>query len=274
MTSRAAVAVLLSLGLLGACGDRDTAPRAAFTPTPDGATLYETTGLVLEKKKGAPELCLGAVQESYPPQCDGLALVGWDWDAVEAEETAAGQTWGEFHLTGSFEGETFTVVDAGPPEPFEAPPDGDHFATPCPEPPGGWTSVDPSRDSEEDVSKVAQAVNGHPDYAGLWIDRVDGHVIVNAAFTGSLERHEAEIRELWGGPLCVTQRDVSYRDLRAIQDELGEDPDIDVLWTDVDEVEGKVLAGVVVLDDETRARLDERYGAGAVEVHPQLRPVE
>lgn len=273
MSPEKAVAALLMLALLGACGDRGGSTAARTSPTPTGETLYETTSIVLEKKKGAPELCLGTVLESYPPRCSGLRLVGWDWDDVEGEETAAGQTWGEFHVTGSYEGKTFAVVDAGPPEPFEPQPD-EGLDTPCPEPAGGWRSVDPSRDSEEGIGEVARAVNREPDYSGMWIDRIDGRVVINAAFTGSLDRHEAEIREVWGGALCLIERELSYRDLRDVQDELGDDPAIDVLWSDVDEVDGKVLAGVVVLDDAARARLDERYGEGVVDARPQLRPVE
>jgi hypothetical protein len=26
-----------------------------------------------------PEVCLGPVAESYPPQCNGPELVGWEW---------------------------------------------------------------------------------------------------------------------------------------------------------------------------------------------------
>lgn len=33
-------------------------------------------------------------------------------------------------------------------------------------------------------------------------------MIFNAVFTGDAERHEAEIRKGWDGPLCVVARDV------------------------------------------------------------------
>lgn len=68
-------------------------------------------GTVLEKD-GTPELCLGAIAESYPPQCGGPDVIGWDWDAVEGEETAAGVTWGAYAVWGDWDGETFTITRA------------------------------------------------------------------------------------------------------------------------------------------------------------------
>jgi hypothetical protein len=38
-------------------------------------------------------------------------------------------------------------------------------------------------------------------------------------------------------------------------------------------VENVVEVGVVVIDPQTRAKLDDRYGAGAVHVFPFLQPV-
>lgn len=55
-----------------------------------------------------PQLCLGAVAESYPPQCSGPELLNWDWLAVEQSETAAGVTWGSYAVQGTWDGTTFT----------------------------------------------------------------------------------------------------------------------------------------------------------------------
>jgi hypothetical protein len=47
-------------------------------------------------------------------------------------------------------------------------------------------------------------------------------VIVNAVFTGDAELHEAEIRKVWDGPLCVVARDVpTARELARIRKEVG-----------------------------------------------------
>lgn len=64
---------------------------------------------VLEAGDSGPRLC-HAVAESYPPQCDGPAIVGWDWDAVDGEETASSVTWVDAVLTGTWDGERFTVT--------------------------------------------------------------------------------------------------------------------------------------------------------------------
>jgi hypothetical protein len=44
--------------------------------------------------------------------------------------------------------------------------------------------------------------------------------VLNVAFTGDLERHQAQLRSVWGGRLCVTRQQRTYRELLAIQREL------------------------------------------------------
>ncbi len=263
-------AVLL---LAAACGEQRSAPAPAASPTD---TLYETTATVIEPPGDEPELCLGTVMESLPPQCEGLPLEGWDWAEVEDEEVDGGTTWGEFHVTGSYDGTTFAVAEAGPPERGapEAPEEEDPYQTPCPEPPGGWSVVDPDRAEQEHAGKAVASVVHDPEYAGAWVDRRDGLIILNVVFTGSLERYERELRAKWGGPLCVTQRVRSNRELSAIQKEVSEEFDLQVLWSSTDEYSGTVEVGVVVFDPAEQAMLDERYGEGVVELVGRLQPVE
>lgn len=277
MTVRILGALLLAAAL-SACGQeagRDTAPRAQpSSGSAPGDTLYEAVGLVLESRDGDVGLCLGGVMESLPPQCEGIPLEGWDWDAVSGEETAAGVTWGDFRVTGYYDGETFTLDGAGPIPSPEPPPEEDRYATPCTEPPDGWEVTDPERMSVEDTGRVSESLVDDPEHAALWVDRTGGSVILNAAFTGSLDRHEAEIRKLWGGPLCMIERGRSHKELAAIQRELSNDPRVEVLWSDIDQVKGQVLLSVVAMDDAMRVELEERYGAGAVKVMESLHPVE
>src|SRR5690349_6784511 len=47
---------------------------------PTGEVVAQGTVLDME---GKAELCLGAVAESYPPQCSGLPITNWSWDGVE-----------------------------------------------------------------------------------------------------------------------------------------------------------------------------------------------
>ena len=83
-------------------------------PAADGEVIGE--GTVIQVGDAAPQLCLGAVAESYPPQCSGPEIMGWDWASAELEETASDVTWGTFAVTGLWDGERFTITD--PPIPL------------------------------------------------------------------------------------------------------------------------------------------------------------
>jgi hypothetical protein len=249
--------------------------------------------MVIETGGVGPELCLGSVAESDPPQCRGIPLEGWSWDDVDGEETSAGTTWGYYHLVGGYDGDAFTVAEArtpDEPEPREDESQG-RFEPPCPEPPGGWTAPDPKRATQEQMGDAAIAAREEPDFAAVWVgypykdpwetnpERMGPNdVVLNVAFTGDIERHERELREIWGGPLCVVERGHLYRDLKSVQRELGDvaesDFGLQVLWSDIDEIGGAVLLGVVTIDQATQAELDRRYGEGVVEVTAQLRPVD
>ncbi len=100
------VAVALPLVvLLGACaeqpdpsnGGNETAGTTVDEPR------YEATTMVLEDADG-PQLCLGGVMESLPPQCGGIPVEDWNWADVDGEESVRGVTWGEFHVMGTFDG--------------------------------------------------------------------------------------------------------------------------------------------------------------------------
>ncbi|MGH2591791.1 MAG: hypothetical protein ACRDGW_13485, partial [Actinomycetota bacterium] len=80
---------------------------------PISSQLYEANTTILESRDHGPELCLGGVADSYPPQCGGVPIANWDWDLVDGEESASGTTWGNFHVVGNYDGSTFTVADAG-----------------------------------------------------------------------------------------------------------------------------------------------------------------
>lgn len=108
----AASATLLFTGCAGtgAAGGTGAADASAWpTPFPAAPVEVQAVGTVLEKD-GAPELCLGAVAESYPPQCGGPEIIGWDWASVDGAETASGVTWGVYAVWGEWDGESFTVT--------------------------------------------------------------------------------------------------------------------------------------------------------------------
>lgn len=288
--------LILSLGLVaGACG-RTPEDAPSGTPATDSRTptqtspseadqLHEATGLILDDSSRGPKFCLGVVNQSLPPQCDGIPLLGWDWTEVEGEETANETRWGDYHLVGNYDGDTFTVVEVGPPN-NEEPAESDPIDTPCAEPSGGWTVTDPDRASDEDVAAAQREVSRDKDFAGLWIDYYDeppggpteedpGDIILNVAFTGDLEKHERELRELWGGPLCMRQHAHSLRELQKVQNTFpAAEFDLDVLWSDIDVVEGFVEIGVVAITQQTLQRIEDRYGKDVVKIDARLKPVK
>jgi hypothetical protein len=111
-------AATASIGLLAACavgpGDAPTpdggvAPPAAVIAAP-GQVVGQ--GTVIQTGDTPPQFCLGAVMESYPPQCSGPELVGWDWDAVDGDEASGDVTFGAFAVWGDWDGAQLTVSEA------------------------------------------------------------------------------------------------------------------------------------------------------------------
>ena len=80
----------------------------ASNPAAPGEVLGQ--GTVLQTDGEAAMFCLGAVAESYPPQCSGPEILGWDWDAVEGAESASGVSWGSYAVQGTWDGTALTVT--------------------------------------------------------------------------------------------------------------------------------------------------------------------
>lgn len=281
----------------GSTGADDAPPPAV--PAPDPEQLYEADATVLEQddvggfRPHGPELCLGGVDESWPPQCGGVPIVNWDWAAVDGEESEGGGTWGDFHVTGTYDGETFTVTQVGPAD-FAEGDDGSAFTTSCPEPPGGWAAVDPGA-TEADFDAGAAVAAARPDYVALWVDYAgdltadeiadlysEGKPVVqimNVVVTGDPAATEAAIRKVWRGPLCVVQHEgpteAEAQAIRAeaekfIMEELG----LEFLWSSEGDAGEAAEVGVVIdVDGVGQAMLDERYGPGVVRLAPALTPV-
>jgi hypothetical protein len=164
-----AVAALL---VLAACGTDDGAgvTDPAGDPTASGAVAGMPTGIPAAKgpvttrqpatvmDTGSPELCLGAVAESYPPQCRGIPLVGWSWRDHEGTFERAGDVrWGLFAVTGRFDGTTFTVGDAVPAavyDPGPLPPE----PTPCED----VAAVDCHGPTEQRIAEIAEELTSLP----------------------------------------------------------------------------------------------------------------
>ena len=115
----AIVAACATTLLLAACASAspsgDAGDGVTIDPVAPGATIAaegEVTGqgTVLQVEGKEVNLCLGAVMESYPPQCSGPEVLGWDWASVDGAESANGVTWGTYAVQGTWDGKRFTVT--------------------------------------------------------------------------------------------------------------------------------------------------------------------
>lgn len=294
------VALALTLVLLAACGGEgdevvtsdEPRPSEPADDRPAGEQRYTVTTTVLESPQHGPQLCLGGVQDSYPPQCGGPDVVGWDWEQVPAKESASGTTWGDYTVVGTWDGERFRLTEPPTePTPVDPPADDDRFATPCPEPDGGWQVVDPATATDAAMQAAIEYAEAQPDVGGVWLDqsinpasRQDqpdegamndpARLVLNITFTGDLARHEAAIRERWGGPLCVSEAAESMPELERIRAEVEEELAGEYLHSSIDVVRGRVEIGVIADDGSLQRRFDERHGDGVVLVGSALQPVE
>jgi hypothetical protein len=285
-TARHLVAALVATGLLtaGCSSGEQVESGGTTTSTPSAEQRYEADATVLEGGGHGPQLCLGGIETSYPPQCGGPDVVGWDWDAVTGEESAIGTTWGSFHVVGTYVDGTFTLVEpASAPSP-PADEDPTDFTSPCDPPAGGWAVVDPATTTDATLEAAQAAASAQPDHAGSWVDQSINldrddeasandptRLVLVVRFTGDLARHEQELRAIWGGALCVTGASRTQAELSAVQQELTDEPGF--LWSSIDVVANAVDVGLIV-DAGAQDRLDARYGTGVVRVEPGLHPVE
>ncbi len=276
---RAALAVVVAAVIAG-CGDDAT---VATGGTPGGSDRpYTVTTTVLESPEHGPQLCLGGVAESLPPQCGGPDIVGWDWESVADEESELGTTWGVYAVIGTYDGEQFTLTE--PPQPGthqsagrtdELPP-----TTPCDTPPGGWAVVDPSTATDEAMFAAQEYAYAQPSYSVMWLDQsinpalADGtdpselmlandptKLILNVRFTSDLQLHEERLRTVWGGALCVSKGERTESELLAIQEEVQKQPG--VLGSGAGNVDGVVDVSVIVDDGTLQRQFDERFGRGS-----------
>lgn len=147
----------------------------ASVPAADGPVRTRSLATVMDT--GEPELCLGAVAESYPPQCGGLPIAGWDWRDHDGVFDRVGDVrWGMFAVTGTFDGTTFTVSDAIPAARYDPatteepdyPAPGDHY-------------------TDAELQGIAETVGQDlPGAQGAY--GADGHVLVDVTYDdGSLQ---------------------------------------------------------------------------------------
>ncbi len=265
--------------VLSACGAAQEGE-----PPVAGPQRYAADATVLEERGSGPWLCVGAIADSLPQQCGDVPLDGWDWEAVEGEETMGGTTWGDYRIVGTYDGERFAVEEVLPPTPPPTESGYEPTPSPCEEPVGGWLAQLPGTGSREAASRYAE---GRPEHVRTWVtwlepdaDSVENDsYLLNVVFSSRAAELEAALRERWSGPLCVVERDVrTARELERIRREAEEALDeLGVRWLSSvaggreARVELEILADV---GGEAQRLLDERYGEGVVVLIPLLEPVD
>lgn len=265
--------VVLALGLTGACD------RHSKSATPrSGPQRYEGTVTVLSSPSHPPNLCSG-VFESLPPQCDGVPIVGWNWDAVRGERRMNGTTWGSWHVVGTYDAKRFTVVGTPTAPRSQSPPSDTDFTPACSKPDvidpsaGGaeWEAMSQDDGRFEIHDLVASWVS---DPAGPWNGPFVGSVVV---LPGAKAAAVALVRRHYAGALCVVERDgPTAAKLAAVQNQLLDRNARAVLGTvqsgAPDERRGVVVATFWVVDQRSRDYARKRWGH-LVELHALLQPV-
>ncbi len=150
-------------------------PVPTEVPTADGPV--RSRSLVTVMDTGHPELCLGAVAESYPPQCGGPVITNWSWGEHDgAFEHEGDVRWGEFAVTGTFDGTAFAVTDAVPAALYDA-------AAPQPDP----TPAPAASYSAGQLATLAEGLGSRLPGA-LTSYAEGGHVLVDITYDdGSLQ---------------------------------------------------------------------------------------
>lgn len=283
-TGRVRIATgLLFPVLLAGCA---TTAVTASAPDPVAIQRYTVNTTVLESPEHGPQMCLGGVRTSLPPQCGGPDVVGFDWAEVDDEESANGTTWGSYALTGTWDGERLTLTEPpaahGSVPRAEGPPELDP-TTPCETPAGGWADIDPARAGEEHRSAATNYAYARSDVGAVWLDREallrderpddENYGVLTFSFTGDLAAHEAELRRLYGGPLCVTAAERTIAELEALQGEVHEELEGAAFSSNADAITGTVDVMVTVVDDALVRRLRQVDPDGLVRAYGILRPV-
>lgn len=167
---------LVPLLVLAACAGDSSVPVARDTgSTPERPTevpaaegLVHTPRLATVMDTGSPELCLGAVAESWPPQCGGPPIEGWDWEAVQGVFEQQGKIrWGTFHVTGRWDGTTFTLEEAIPAALYDT-------IAPTPEP----TPSPAAEFSEQELVDIQETLTDLPGYLSSY-PSANGQLVVD-----------------------------------------------------------------------------------------------
>jgi len=214
--------------------------RIALNELPETVTEVELSGTVIDSGNG-PEVCLGGIDESLPPQCKGPVVEGLQMGSWT--ESFSGVTWGERTMIVEWpplQGRLRLISDRD-------------YEVPCQrererfELPSECSSI--YRLTSVDV--LNQWALDHPDQAGLVYVLPDQHSGV-LGVTGNPETVRAELRADGVEP-CVIEVDYSTSELEAAQKALDSlfSSDAFIESTGIPGIENRVNVGVVVADAST-----------------------
>jgi hypothetical protein len=181
--------------------------RSALTELPERATVIEVASMLIDSVEG-PELCLGAVIESLPPQCSGPVVDGLDFG--DWSETASGVTWGQRTVTLAWPpDDRLELVSERAYDPvfFDEPRD-DSVPADCAD-----------IESFTPVEELAAFADANPDRTDVVSVRLYGSVGV-LRITGDRDEIAAELSDGETEP-CLIEVEYSATQLRALYDDLS-----------------------------------------------------
>lgn len=191
----AASALILAGCATPAGSDLPTPVPGSYDPIPPAGDVVGT-GMVMDA--GEPELCLGPVAESYPPQCAGIPLEGWSWDGVEGFEESEGTRWGTYAVQGTYDGDSLTVTE--PPIMLAL-----YSPMAPPDPTGG----EPGEGADEVLAAIQEELpsllgddllSSYSENGWLWVDVIwdDGTIqqAVDAAYGDDIVAIRSALREV------------------------------------------------------------------------------
>ncbi|MGI8523747.1 MAG: hypothetical protein ACR2K3_10630 [Nocardioides sp.] len=238
--------------------------------------------------RGHAELCVGVIAQSLPPQCGGPRITNWEWADHDASdfEQVGDVRWGEFEISGTFDGTEFTVGQAIPASRWHGrdPSSEPDLTTPCPPPAGGWRVLDPALTSDETLDRTLARAERLDGYADAWVDQSINpaypfddqnsenaandptRLVLNVRVTRDAAAAETTLRRTWGGALCVSGARHTAVELRHIQDDLSNLPGMLSTGPSNDVVDVEVVYD----DGSLQAWADQEYGAGTVRVTSAL----
>lgn len=203
---RALVALALPALLLTACAAEPGSSGLGPDVSQPIAAPGEVTGqgMVLQVDGKPAVFCLGAIMESYPPQCSGPELAEWEWPDDQMWESSNGVTWGTYAITGTWDGVRFTPTY--PPIPLAL------YDPIRPEPDPRTDPANAADNSEELLTRVQDELSSWTDVTVLSTYPENGYLWVSVYYDdGTIQ---AYLDEVYGPNVVAVQS--AFRDLPTL----------------------------------------------------------